>query len=84
MIDIEKITQILDEGASPEYCNDVTRYKYTEKLLSALGNDKEEVLDFLISVDAEAFYYIDEIYEELVEKFGEEVDEIFLSRNGTT
>ncbi len=84
MIDLEKITQILDEGATPEYCNDVTRYKYTEKLISALGNDKDDVLDFLISADDETFYYLDEIYEELVEKFGEEVDEIFLSRNGTT
>ena len=81
MINTEKIIQILDEGTDPEYCNDVVRHKYTKKLISALGNDKDEVLEFLISVDDKTFCYLDEVYEELVEKFGEEVDDIFHNRN---
>lgn len=46
-------------------------------MVALLGNDKNEVIDFLVNTDNSTFEAMNEIYEELALKFGKSVDDIF-------
>lgn len=77
MIDAKKIASLIDNSASIHVNDEASREKYRESLVEAMGENKEEVKAFLINADANTFYMLDEVYEELAEKFGEEIDDIF-------
>ncbi|MGN0173026.1 MAG: hypothetical protein ACI39F_01155 [Acutalibacteraceae bacterium] len=69
MIDIKKVKKIIKERKKIYVNDDVrTREKWNE-LLDALGNDEEELYNFLKSIDDDTLSWINEIYEEIVEKF---------------
>ena len=56
--------------------NEGLRKEYRKNLLSELGENKEEVILFISNADDDTRFMLDEIYEELAEKFGEEIDDV--------
>lgn len=79
MVDAKKIASLIDDSVNIYIHDDKARERYRKKLIDAIGENKEEVVAFLTSTDADTLYMLDEIYEELVEKFGEEIDDIFIN-----
>ena len=77
MIDKKKIEKLLNSSSNVPLNNENARKSYRDNLLSELGDDKEEVILFISNADADTRYMLDEIYEELVEKFGEDIEEVF-------
>lgn len=79
MVDAKKIASLINESVNIYINDDKSRERYRKKLVDAIGENKEEVVAFLDSADADTLYMLDEIYEELAEKFGEEIDDIFIN-----
>ena len=77
MIDKKKIEELLNSSSNVPLNNESARKAYRDNLLFELGDDKEEVIQFISNADADTRYMLDEIYEELVEKFGEDIEEVF-------
>ncbi len=74
MIDKKKIEELLNSSSNVPLNNESARKAYRDNLLSELGEDKEKVIQFITNADADTRYMLDEIYEELVEKFGEDIE----------
>ena len=74
MIDKKKINDLLNSSANVPLNNESARKTYRDNLLSELGDNKEDVILFISSADEDTRYMLDEIYEELVEKFGEDIE----------
>jgi len=82
VIDVEKIAQLIEERKQiPAYDDMSTMYKWDE-LMAALGDNEEDVYNYLSSIDDDIFYWIEEIYEEIIEKFqSERIEELFINRH---
>ncbi len=82
MINIEQINTIIEERKQiPTYDDMSTMYKWDE-LMAALGDNEEDVYNYLSSIDDDIFYWIEEIYEEIIEKFqSERIEELFINRH---
>ncbi len=82
LINIEQINTIIEERKQiPTYDDMSTMYKWDE-LMAALGDNEEDVYNYLSSIDDDIFYWIEEIYEEIIEKFqSERIEELFINRH---
>ena len=80
-IDKNRINQIIEERKIiPVYDDNAVDAKCQE-LIDALGDNEEEVYKFIESADVETFIYINEIYEEIVDKFNSErLDNLFIQK----
>lgn len=76
MIDKKKIEELFNYSATIPLNNEGLRKEYRDNLLSELGDNKEEVILFISNADDDTRFMLDEIYEELAEKFGEEIDDV--------
>lgn len=77
MIDKDKVSKLIAGRNSIEYYDEIRIDEYRENLIQLLGDDKGEVIDFINSADEDTIFALDEIYEELVEKFGEDIEKVF-------
>lgn len=79
LINPDEINKIIEERKKiPAYDDMSTMYKWDE-LMAALGDDENDVYNYLSSVEDEVFFWIEEIYEEIIEKFpSERIEEIFI------
>ncbi len=82
LINIEQINIIIEERKQiPVYDDMSTMYKWDE-LMAALGDDEDDIYNYLSSIDDDIFYWIEEIYEEIIEKFpSERIEELFIKRH---
>lgn len=82
MIIPDKINKLIEERKQiPSYDDMSTMYKWDE-ILAALGDNEEDVYSYLSSVDDDIFYWIEEIYEEIIEKFrSERIENLFVKRH---
>ena len=79
MIDIKKVKKIIKERKKLSLYDEFGLEKKWKELLEALGNDEEEVYNFLMSIDDELKPWIEEIYEEITEKFPtERIEDAFI------
>ncbi|MBQ5994314.1 MAG: hypothetical protein IJL63_00480 [Clostridia bacterium] len=77
-IDIQKIIE--ERKRIPAYDEQSAEDKCQE-LLAALGDDENEVYEFIKSADDDMFIYLTEIYEEIIEKFeSDRIDNLFVNR----
>ncbi len=84
MVDKSKIEELINERkAIPVYDDMSTMYKWDE-LVAALGDDEVDVFDYLSSIEDEVFFWIEEIYEEIIEKFpSERIEELFVKHHNS-
>jgi len=68
MVDTEKYNQLLEERKAL-HVNDPIVDEYYDKMVEALGDDEQDIIDFINSLDDNTKMWIEEIYEEVVEKF---------------
>ncbi len=82
MIIPDKINKLIEERKQiPSYDDMNTIYKWDE-ILAVLGDNEEDVYNYLYSIDDDIFYWIEEIYEEITEKFqSERIEELFIKRH---
>lgn len=82
MINPDEINKIIEERKQiPSYDDMSTMYKWDE-LMAALGDDENDVYTYLSSVEDEVFFWIEEIYEEIIEKFpSERIEELFIKHH---
>lgn len=78
MIDKSKIEKLINKRkAIPSY-NDIDAMDKAEDIFFALGDDEDEVFEFLSSIDEDTFGWIDESYEEISAKFNSDrIEELF-------
>lgn len=74
MIDKKKIEKLLKDRKtfwSGQGMTDIPEYdeQYTEPLVEALGDDEEEIKQFLRECNKEDLLYMSEIFEHIYEKF---------------
>lgn len=75
MINPKKVTELLNDRKTYWHQNPeatdcpIYEEKYIEPLINALGNDEEEVKNFLKNCGDEDLYWLSEIFEEIYEKF---------------
>jgi len=68
MLDTTKYYELLEERKALGL-NDPIVSEYWNKLADALGDDEQDIIDFINSLDDEGKLWMSEIYEEVVEKF---------------
>lgn len=81
MIDEKKVYNLIEERLKFDCNDEYHTEEYWSNLVSVLGDDKDEVVNFLKTTDDDTFEMLDEIYEELSGKFGEDIDDIFCNPN---
>lgn len=77
MIDKKKIEKLLDDSAKIPLNAEAARKTYRDNILSELGDNKQEVITLISNADTDTRYMLDEIYEELIDKFGEDIEGAF-------
>lgn len=82
MIIHDEINKLIEDRKQiPSYDDMNTIYKWDE-ILAALGDNEEDVYNYLYSIDDDIFYWLEEIYEEITEKFqSERIEELFIKRH---
>lgn len=78
MINKDKVSELMAGRNSIEYYDEFRITEYRENLIRLLGDDKGEVIDFINSADEDTLFALDEIYEELIEKFGEDIETVWI------
>ena len=78
MIDFERIKEIIEERKKAHINDPDIEKKYWIPLLNALGDDENEIIEYLNELDDDTVSWFSEIYEEVVSKFpSKEMEEIF-------
>ncbi len=82
MIDFERIKEIIEERKKAHVNDPDIEKKYWIPLLNALGDDENEIIEYLNELDDDTVSWFSEIYEEVVSKFpSKEMEEIFHNIN---
>ncbi len=68
-IEKSKIKAIIDERQAISANNEVAIEEKQNELFEALGDNEQEIKDFLNSCDVSALKYISEIFEDIYRKF---------------
>lgn len=76
-MDRKKVLAIMDQHIATASDIRFSFDEYLYKIVDAFGDDEEEVLDFLATADDTHADWVEEFYEELLEKFpSEEMQEM--------
>lgn len=82
MINKLNIEKLLKKRKVVPVYNDIDAMDIAEDIFIALGDDEEEVYEYLSSLDEDTFGWFDEIYEEISEKFNSDrIEELFHNYN---
>lgn len=78
MIDAKKIQKIISERKKAHINDPDIEKKYWIPLLNALGEDEDDIIDYLESLEDDVASWFSEIYEEVIEKFpSDEMKKVF-------
>lgn len=78
MVNKKKIQKIISERKKAHINDPDIEEKYWLPLLNALGEDEDDIIDYLDSLDDDIASWFSEIYEDVIEKFpSEEMEEAF-------
>lgn len=78
MIDTDKIQKIICERKKAHINDPDIEKKYWIPLLNALGEDENDIIEYLEKLDDDTVTWFSEIYEEVTEKFpSKKMEEIF-------
>ena len=69
MVDNQKISKIISERKKAHINDPDIENKYWIPMIEALGDNENDVIKYLSTIDDETFSWISEIYEEIVSKF---------------
>ena len=78
MVDAKKIQKIISERKKAHINDPDIEKKYWIPLLNALGEDEDDIIDYLESLEDDVASWFSEIYEEVIEKFpSDEMKKVF-------
>lgn len=82
MVDKKKIKKIITERKSAHINDPDIEKKYWFPILKALGDNEDDIIEYLETLDDDTASWFNEIYEELTEKFpGEKMEKAFARIN---
>lgn len=82
MIDEKEIHRLIEERKAIPVYDDFGAMDKAEDIFIALGDDEDEVYEYLKSLDWETFDWMTECYEEISAKFGSDrIEELFHNHN---
>lgn len=78
MVDVKKTQKIINERKKAHINDPDIEKKYWIPLLNALGEDEDDIIKYLESLDDDIASWFSEVYEEVIAKFpSDKIEKVF-------